>query len=211
MEPLTHLSEEDAMFRAAVREFSRAEIAPHVRSMDAEAHFREDLLAKMFELGLMGIEIPEELGGQGGTFFQSVVAVEEIAAVDPAASVIVDVQNTLVVNALMRWGTDEQKRKYLPRLARDTVGAYALSEAASGSDAFALQTRAVQTDGGFALTGRKLWITNAAEAGIFLVFANADPGAGYKGITCFIVERGALGFSDRPQRRQARNPGLLHL
>ncbi len=194
MEPLTHFSEEDAMFRAAVREFSRAEIAPHVRSMDAEAHFREDILAKMFQLGLMGIEIPEELGGQGGSFFQSVVAVEEIAAVDPAASVIVDVQNTLVVNALMRWGTEEQKRKYLPRLARDTVGAYALSEAASGSDAFALQTRAVQTDGGFALTGRKLWITNAAEAGIFLVFANADPGAGYKGITCFIVERGGSGF-----------------
>jgi alkylation response protein AidB-like acyl-CoA dehydrogenase len=148
----------------------------------------------MFELGLMGIEIPEEFGGQGGSFFQSVMAVEEIAAVDPAASVIVDVQNTLVINALMRWGTDEQKRKYLPRLARDTVGAYALSEAASGSDAFALQTRAVQTDGGFALAGRKLWITNAAEAGIFLVFANADPGAGYKGITCFIVERGAAGF-----------------
>lgn len=194
MEPLTHLSEEDSMFRAAVREFSRAEIAPHVRSMDTEGHFREDLLAKIFELGLMGIEIPGEFGGQGGSFFQSVVAVEEIAAVDPAASVIVDVQNTLVVNALMRWGTDEQKRKYLPRLARDTVGAYALSEAASGSDAFALQTRAVQTDGGFALTGRKLWITNAAEAGIFLVFANADPGAGYKGITCFIVERGAAGF-----------------
>ena len=194
MEPLTQLSEEDSMFRAAVREFSRAEIAPHVRSMDAEAHFREDLLAKMFQLGLMGIEIPEEFGGQGGSFFQSVVAVEEIAAVDPAASVIVDVQNTLVINALMRWGTEEQKRKYFPRLARDTVGAYALSEAASGSDAFALQTRAVQTDGAFALTGRKLWITNAAEAGIFLVFANADPGAGYKGITCFIVERGASGF-----------------
>lgn len=194
MEPLTHLSEEDTVFRAAVREFSSAEIAPHVRSMDAEAHFRDDILAKMFQLGLMGIEIPEELGGQGGSFFQSVVAVEEIAAVDPAASVIVDVQNTLVVNALMRWGTDEQKRKYLPRLARDTVGAYALSEAASGSDAFALQTRAVQIDGGFALTGRKLWITNAAEAGIFLVFANADPSAGYKGITCFIVERGASGF-----------------
>jgi short-chain 2-methylacyl-CoA dehydrogenase len=194
MEALTHLSEEDTMFRAAVREFSRAEIAPHVRSMDAEAHFREDILAKMFQLGLMGIEIPEQFGGQGGSFFQSVVAVEEIAAVDPAASVIVDVQNTLVVNAVMRWGTDEQKRKYLPRLARDTVGAYALSEAASGSDAFALQTRAVQTDGGLALTGRKLWITNAAEAGMFLVFANADPEAGYKGITCFIVERGASGF-----------------
>jgi butyryl-CoA dehydrogenase/short/branched chain acyl-CoA dehydrogenase len=195
MQPLTQLSEEDSMFRASVREFSRTEITPHVRTMDAEAHFREDLLAKFFNLGLMGIEVPEEFGGQGGSFFQSVLAVEEIAAVDPAAAVIVDVQNTLVVNALMRWGSDEQKRRYLPRLAKDTVGAYALSEAASGSDAFALQMRAVRGDDGFVLTGRKLWITNAAEAGIFLVFANADPGAGYKGITCFVVERELSGFA----------------
>jgi butyryl-CoA dehydrogenase/short/branched chain acyl-CoA dehydrogenase len=189
------LSDEDAMFRAAVREFARAEITPHVREMDASGHFREDLLRKFFDLGLMGIEIPEEWGGQGGTFFQSVLAVEEVAAVDPAAAVIIDVQNTLVINAFLRWGTDEQKRAYLPRLAKDTVGAYALSEAASGSDAFALQTRAVADGSGFRLSGRKLWITNAAEAGVFLVFANADPGAGYKGITCFIVERGAAGFS----------------
>jgi butyryl-CoA dehydrogenase/short/branched chain acyl-CoA dehydrogenase len=188
------MTEEDLMFRAAVREFARAEIAPHVRAMDAEAHFRPDILAKMFDLGLMGIEVPEEFGGQGGTFFQSVLAVEEIAAVDPAAAVIVDVQNTLVVNALLRWGSDEQKSKYLPRLAKDTVGAYALSEAGSGSDAFALQTRAEARDGGYVLSGRKLWITNAAEAGIFLVFANANPDAGYKGITCFIVERDTPGL-----------------
>jgi alkylation response protein AidB-like acyl-CoA dehydrogenase len=188
------MTEEDLMFRAAVREFARAEIAPHVRAMDADAHFRPDILAKMFGLGLMGIEIPEEFGGQGGTFSQSVSAVEEIAAVDPAAAVIVDVQNTLVVNALMRWGNDEQKSEFLPRLAKDTVGAYALSEAASGSDAFALQTRAGPRGGGHVLSGRKLWITNAAEAGIFLVFANAHPEAGYKGITCFIVERDTPGF-----------------
>lgn len=195
MQPLTLLSEEESMFQQSVRAFSRSEIAPHVRGMDAEAHFREDLLAKLFDLGLMGIEVPEEFGGQGGTFFESVLAVEEIAAVDPAASVIVDVQNTLVINALARYGSEGQKRLYLPKLARDTVGAYALSEASSGSDAFALQTRAVKTQDGFVLTGRKLWITNAAEAGIFLVFANADPAAGYKGITCFIVERGVPGFA----------------
>jgi alkylation response protein AidB-like acyl-CoA dehydrogenase len=190
------MTEEDLMFRDSVREFSRAEIAPHVRTMDAEAHFRPELLRKLFELGLMGIEIPEEYGGQGGTFFQSVLAVEEIAAVDPAAAVIVDVQNTLVVNAILKWGTEEQKQRYLPRLAKDTVGAYALSEAGSGSDAFALQTRAVAAEGGgYSLTGRKLWITNAAEAGIFLVFANANPEAGYKGITCFIVERESPGLA----------------
>jgi alkylation response protein AidB-like acyl-CoA dehydrogenase len=190
-----HANDEDSMFRASVREFARAEIAPHVREMDATAHFREDLLKKLFDLGLMGIEIPEEFGGQGGTFFQSVLAVEELAAVDPSAALIVDVQNTLVINALMRWGTAEQKRNYLPRLAKGTVGAYALSEAASGSDAFALQTRAEANGDGFRISGRKLWITNAAEAGVFLVFANVNPDAGYKGITCFLVERGAEGFS----------------
>jgi short-chain 2-methylacyl-CoA dehydrogenase len=194
MTPLTHFSEEDTMFRASVREFARAEIAPYVREMDERGEFRKDLLTKLFDLGLMGIEIPEEFGGQGGTFFQSVVAVEEIAAVDPAASVIVDVQNTLVINALLRWGTGEQKREYLSRLAKDMVGAYALSEASSGSDAFALQARATPDEIGFVLHGRKLWITNAAEAGVFLVFANADPAAGYKGITCFIVDRETPGL-----------------
>jgi short-chain 2-methylacyl-CoA dehydrogenase len=203
MQPLTVLSDEDLMFRHAVRDFARAEIGPHVREMDARGEFREDILRKLFDLGLMGIEIPEEFGGQGGTFFQSVLAVEEIAAVDPAAAVIVDVQNTLVVNALMRWGTDEQKRRYLPRLAKDTLGAYALSEAGSGSDAFALQTRAVETGGDFKLSGRKLWITNAAEAGLFLVFATVDPLAGHRGITCFLVER------DTPGSRVGRKEDKL--
>jgi butyryl-CoA dehydrogenase/short/branched chain acyl-CoA dehydrogenase len=192
--PLTQLSDEELMFRDSVRQFAREEIGPHVREMDEAGVFRKDLLKKLFEMGLMGIEIPEEYGGQGGTFFQAVLAVEEIAAVDPSAGVIVDVQNTLVINALMRWGTEEQKRRYLPRLASDTVGAYALSEAASGSDAFALQTRAAREGDGYRLNGQKLWITNAAEAGLFLIFANLNPEAGYKGITCFLVERDAPGF-----------------
>jgi len=195
-EPLTRLSEEESMFRDAIREFLRDELAPHVRAMDEAGVFRKDLLAKFFALGLMAIEIPEEYGGQGGTFFQSVLAVEEIAAVDPAASVIVDVQNTLVINAILRWATPDQKKTWLPKLAKDTLGAYALSEAGSGSDAFALQTRAVIDDpsGEWVLNGRKLWITNAAEAGLFLVFANADPAAGYKGITCFLVPRDTPGL-----------------
>lgn len=193
--PLTILSEEEEMFRDAVGQFAREQIQPHVRAMDEESKFRPDILKQMFGLGLMSIEIPEELGGQGGTFFQSVLAIEEIAKVDPAAAVIVDVQNTLVINALLRWGTEEQKRRWLPRMARDTVASYALSEAGSGSDAFALTTRAVQVGDEWRLTGRKLWITNAAEAGLFLVFANANPEQGYKGITCFVVERGAKGFT----------------
>jgi alkylation response protein AidB-like acyl-CoA dehydrogenase len=193
--PLTLLSEEERMFRDTVRRFARTEIAPHVREMDEKAEFRKDLLKQLFDLGLMGIEIPEEFGGQGGTFFQAVLAVEEIAAVDPSAAVIVDVQNTLVINALLRWGSDEQKRRWLPRLAADTVASYALSEAGSGSDAFSLATRATPDDGGWRLTGRKLWITNAAESGLFLLFANARPEAGYKGITCFLVERGMPGFT----------------
>jgi butyryl-CoA dehydrogenase/short/branched chain acyl-CoA dehydrogenase len=192
--PLTTLSEEEQMFRSAVREFARAEVAPHVRAMDEAGVFRKDVLRKFFETGLMGIEIPEAYGGQEGTFFQSILAIEEMAAVDPSASVIVDVQNTLVNNALMRWATDEQKQRWLPKVATDTVGAYALSEAGSGSDAFALETRAVRDGDGWMLTGRKLWITNAAEAGLFLVFANANPEAGYKGITCFLVEREFAGF-----------------
>jgi butyryl-CoA dehydrogenase/short/branched chain acyl-CoA dehydrogenase len=192
--PLTSLTEEECMFRDSVREFARAEIGPHVREMDESGVFRPDLLKKFFDLGLMGIEIPEEYGGQGGSFFQSVLAVEEIAAVDPAASVIVDVQNTLVINAIMRWGTEEQKRRWLPRLAKDTVGAYALSEAGSGSDAFALQTKARSDGDSYVLDGRKLWITNAAEAGLFLIFANRNPEDGYRGITCFVVERNTTGF-----------------
>jgi butyryl-CoA dehydrogenase/short/branched chain acyl-CoA dehydrogenase len=195
MTPLTQLNDEEQMFRGAVRQFAKAEIGPHVREMDESAHLRPDVLKKLFELGLMGIEIPEELGGQGGTFFQAVLAVEELAAVDPAVSVVVDVHNTLVVNAFLRWATDAQRQHWFPRLASDTLGAYALSEAQSGSDAFALQTRAAaNADGSWSLTGRKLWITNALEAGLFLVFATTDPGLGYKGITCFLVERDTPGF-----------------
>ena len=192
--PLTLLSEEEQMFQDSVRQFAHEQIRPHVREMDESAHFRPDILKQFFELGLMSIEIPEEYGGQGGTFFQAVLAVEELAAVDPSAAVIVDVQNTLVINALLRWATDEQKRKYLPRLAKDTLASYALSEAGSGSDAFALQTRASDTGDSYTLNGRKLWITNAQEAGLFLVFATLDPAAGYKGITCFLVERDTPGF-----------------
>jgi butyryl-CoA dehydrogenase/short/branched chain acyl-CoA dehydrogenase len=192
--PLTELTDEERMFQSSVRQFARGEIGPHVREMDETGLFRKDLLRKMFDLGLMSIEIPEEYGGQGGTFFQSVLAVEELAAVDPSASVIVDVQNTLVINAIIRWGSEAQKKRYLPMLASGTLGAYALSEAGSGSDAFALQTRAAESDGEYLLNGRKLWITNAAEAGLFLVFANIKPEAGYKGITCFLVERDTPGF-----------------
>jgi short-chain 2-methylacyl-CoA dehydrogenase len=192
--PLSELTEEERMFQASVRRFAREAIGPHVRAMDEAGVFRKELISEFFKLGLMGIEIPEEYGGQGGTFFQSVLAVEELAAVDPAASVIVDVQNTLVINAILRWGNEEQKRRYLPCLAADTLGAYALSEAGSGSDAFALQMRARKSGGEYILDGRKLWITNAAEAGLFLVFANENPEAGYKGITCFLVEREFAGF-----------------
>jgi butyryl-CoA dehydrogenase/short/branched chain acyl-CoA dehydrogenase len=187
--PLTLLSEEERLFRDTVRRFAKEQIAPHVRAMDDEGVFRKDLIRQFFDLGLMGIEIPEEFGGQGGSFFQAVLAIEELAAVDPSAAVIVDVQNTLVNNALLRWGNQEQKRRFLPRLAADTVSSYALSEAGSGSDAFALQTRAVRDSDGYVLNGRKLWITNAAEAGLFLLFANLNPEAGYKGITCFLIER----------------------
>lgn len=193
--PLTLLSEDERMFQQSVRQFAREQIGPHVREMDETAHFRPAILKQFFELGLMAIEIPEEYGGQGGSFFQAVLAIEELAAVDPAAAVIVDVQNTLVINAMLRWATDEQKRRYLPRLAADTVASYALSEAGSGSDAFALQTRAVEDGDGYRLTGRKLWITNAAESGLFLIFATIDPAAGYKGITCFLVDRDTPGFA----------------
>jgi short/branched chain acyl-CoA dehydrogenase len=192
--PLTVLNEEELLFRDSVRRFARERIAPHVRAMDEEGVFRADLLRQIFDLGLMGIEIPEEYGGQGGAFFQAVLAIEELAAVDPSAAVIVDVQNTLVNNALLRWGREDQKRAFLPKLATKTTASYALSEAGSGSDAFALQTRAVRDGDGYLLNGRKLWITNAAEAGLFLVFANASPEAGYKGITCFLVERAFPGF-----------------
>ena len=192
--PLTELTEEERMFQSSIREFARKEIAPHVREMDESGIFRKDLLEKFFELGLMSIEVPEEYGGQGGSFFQAVLAIEELAAVDPSASVVVDVQNTLVNNILIRWANEDQKRRYLPKLAGGTVGSYALSEAGSGSDAFALQTRAVQKGGDWILNGRKLWITNAAEAGLYLLFASVNPEAGYRGITCFAIERDFPGF-----------------
>jgi len=192
--PLTALSEEERMFQDAVRRFARERIGPYVREMDAAAVFRKDLLREMFELGLMGIEIPGEYGGQGGSFFQAVLAVEALAAVDPSAAVIVDVQNTIANNVIIRWGTDEQKQRYLPKLATGMVASFALSEAGSGSDAFALATRAVERGGEYFITGRKLWITNAGEAGLFLLFANANPAAGHRGITCFLVEREFPGF-----------------
>ena len=192
--PLTHLSEEEKMFQASVRRFARERLAPHVREMDASGVFRKELIAEMFDLGLMGIEIPEEHSGQAGTFFQSVLAIEELARVDPSASVIVDVQNTLFNNAILRFATPEQQRRWLSRTATDTVASYALSEAGSGSDAFALATRAVESGDAYRLTGRKLWITNAAEAGLFLLFANVNPEQGYKGITAFVIERDSPGF-----------------
>jgi butyryl-CoA dehydrogenase/short/branched chain acyl-CoA dehydrogenase len=195
MRPLTQLSEEEELFRSSVAQFARERIAPHVRAMDEAGVFRKELINDLFELGLMSVDVPEEYGGQGGSFFQAVVAIEELAKVDPSASVIIDVQNTLCNSAIQRWGTTDQKRRFLPRLAKDTVASYALSEAGSGSDAFALATRAVVDGADFRLSGRKLWITNAAEAGLFLIFATVDPSAGYKGITAFLMERGTPGLS----------------
>lgn len=192
---LSVLDEDEQLFFDAVDAFARNEIGPYAREMDEAAEFRKDILRKLFEMGLMGIAVPEEYGGQGGTFFNSMLAVQALSRTDPAAAVIVDVQNTLVINALLRWADDGQKRKYLPRLARDTVACYALSEAGSGSDAFALQTTAVDKGGWFELTGRKLWITNAKEAGLFLLFANADPAAGRRGIGAFLVESDFEGFA----------------
>jgi alkylation response protein AidB-like acyl-CoA dehydrogenase len=192
---LTELSEEEAMFRDAVAEFAVAEVQPHVSAMDAAAQFRPDLIPKFFELGLMGIEVPEILGGAGGSFFMAVLAIEELAKIDASAAIYVDVHNTLVNNALLRWGNDEQKARYFPRMTSGMLGAFALSEPASGSDAFALETRAALVGDHYELTGRKFWITNGAEAEMFVVFANVDPAKGYKGITGFLVERGFPGFS----------------
>ncbi len=193
--PLTQLSHDEALFRDSVYEFADREIRPRVREMDEHAKIPRELIDKLFALGVMGIEIPEAHGGAGASFFHSVLAVEAISRVDPSVGVLVDVQNTLVVNALNRWGSDEVKRRYLTQLANGTVGAYALSEAGSGSDAFALATRAAERGDEFFLNGRKLWITNGNEADIFLVFATLDPDAGYRGITAFIVERGMPGFT----------------
>src|ERR1700758_2413737 len=192
---LTQLAEDEQMFRDTVRRFALEQIAPLVHSMDESQQMDPGLIKKLFQLGLMSIEIPEQFGGAGGTFFNAILAVEEISAVDPSVGVMVDVQNTLCINALVRWATDEQKKKYLPRLSADTIGSYALSEAGSGSDAFALQTRATKRGDDYVLNGQKLWITNAKEAGFFIVFATIDPAAGYKGITAFLVERDFPGFT----------------
>jgi alkylation response protein AidB-like acyl-CoA dehydrogenase len=192
---LTRLAEDEIIFRDSVYEFADREIRPQVREMDEHAKIPRGLIEQLFELGVMGIEIPESYGGAGASFFHAVLAVEALSRVDPSIGVLVDVQNTLVINALLRWGNNDIKQRYLPKLAASTVGAYCLSEAGSGSDAFALQTRAVQSGDGYTITGRKLWITNGNEADIFLVFANINPEAGYRGITAFIVERGTAGFT----------------
>ena len=193
--PLTTLSEDEQMFRASVREFAEGEIRKRVETMDEQGHLDPALMKQCFEVGLMGIETPEEYGGAGGSFFQAILAVEELSRVDASVGVLVDVQNTLVNNAFLRWGNPEQKKKYLTQLAAEKVGAYALSEASSGSDAFAMQTRAVDSGDHFVVNGRKLWITNGKEAEIFVLFANANPEAGYRGITAFIVEKNFAGFT----------------
>jgi short-chain 2-methylacyl-CoA dehydrogenase len=193
--PLTQLAEEEEMFRDSVREFADAKVRPLVQSMDMGGKFDRDLIRQFFEMHLMGIEIPEVLGGTGCSFFMSILAVEELSRFDASAGVVVDVQNTLVNNALMRWGNREQQAKYLPQLASAKLGAYALSEAASGSDAFSLQTRADLKGDRYFLNGQKLWITNAIEADLFIVFATVDRSQGYKGITAFLVEPGFPGFS----------------
>jgi len=192
---LTTLAEDEVLLRDSVAEFAEAQIRPLVREMDEHAKFPKELLAKLFDLGVMGIEIPEQYGGGGARFFHSVLAVEALSAVDPSVGVLVDVQNTLVVNAILRWGSDGLKQRYLTRLAADTVGAYALSEAGSGSDAFAMAARAVRDGDHYVINGRKLWITNGNEAGVFIVFATVKPDAGYRGITAFVVERGVTGFA----------------
>lgn len=192
---LSSLSEQERMFQEAVRDFATSEIAPKVMEMDQAQQMDAGIVSQLFELGLMGVEIPESYGGTGADFFTSALVVEELSKVDPSIGVLVDVQNTLVINALLRWANDEQKARWFPRMATDTVGAYALSEAGSGSDAFALSCKAAPDGDGWRLNGQKLWITNAKEAGLFIVFATVDADAGYKGITAFVVEKGTDGFS----------------
>jgi alkylation response protein AidB-like acyl-CoA dehydrogenase len=192
---LTRLAEDEVIFRDSVYEFADREIRPLVREMDEHAKIPRPLIDRLFDLGVMGIEVPESYGGAGASFFHAVLAVEALSRVDPSIGVLVDVQNTLVINALLRWGNTEIKQRYLPKLASGTVGAYCLSEAGSGSDAFALQTRATDTGDTFTINGRKLWITNGNEADVFLVFATINPEAGYRGITAFVVERGTPGFT----------------
>jgi len=192
---LTDLSEDEELFRRTVREFSDAEIVPRAAKMDRDGALDPELIPKLFDLGVMAIETPERFGGSGSSFFMSILAIEEISRGDASVGVLVDVQNTITSNAILRWGDDAQREKYLPRMASGIVASYALSEAGSGSDAFALSCRAIPDGDGWRLSGRKLWITNAAEAGLYLVFATVDPDLGYRGITCFLVERGSPGFS----------------
>jgi alkylation response protein AidB-like acyl-CoA dehydrogenase len=193
--PLTTLTEDEVLFRDNIRQFADEKIRPLVKEMDEKGVFEKDLIHDFFQLGLMGIEIPEQYGGAGGKFFEAILAVEELSRVDASSGVIVDVQNTLVNNALLRWGTEDQKKRFLSRMASEIVGAYALSEAGSGSDAFALQTRAALKGSEYVLNGRKLWITNGKEAGLFVLFATLDPSAGYKGITAFLIEKDFPGFT----------------
>ena len=193
--PLTALTEDEVLFRDNVRQFAEERVRPLAKEMDEKGIFDKELIHQFFQLGLMGIEIPEQYGGGGGKFFEAILAVEELSRADASAGVVVDVQNTLVNNALVRWTTEEQRKRYLPRMVADTVGAYALSEAGSGSDAFALQTKAELKGSDYVLNGRKLWITNGKEAGIFILFATIDPSAGYKGITAFIIEKDFPGFT----------------
>src|SRR5678810_981490 len=193
--PITVLTDDEILFRDNIRQFADEKIRPLVKEMDEKGVFDKGLLHEFFQLGLMGIEIPEQYGGGGGKFFEAILAVEEMSRVDASAGVVVDVQNTLVNNALLRWGNEEQKKRFLPRMAADTCGAYALSEAGSGSDAFALQTRATLKGSDYVLNGRKLWITNGKEAGLFVLFATVDPAAGYKGITAFLIEKDFAGFT----------------
>jgi alkylation response protein AidB-like acyl-CoA dehydrogenase len=193
--PLVALTEDEQLFRDNIRQFADETVRPHVKEMDEKGVFERSLIDQFFQLGIMAIETPEQYGGAGGTFFEAILAVEELSRVDASAGVIVDVQNTLVANAFLRWGTEEQKKKFLTKMSADTVGAYALSEAGSGSDAFALTTKAELKGNEYVLNGRKLWITNGKEAGIFILFATVDPAAGYKGITAFVVEKEFPGFS----------------
>jgi acyl-CoA dehydrogenase len=193
--PLNSLTDDEILFRDNIHQFAEEKVRPLVKEMDENAVFDHGLVEQFFQLGLMGIEVPEQYGGGAGTFFEAILAVEELSRVDASAGVVVDVQNTLVNNAFLRWGSDEQKKRYLPKMTSDTVGAYALSEAGSGSDAFALQTRAQVEGSDYVLNGRKLWITNGKEAGIFILFASVDPSAGYKGITAFIIEKNFPGFT----------------
>jgi butyryl-CoA dehydrogenase len=194
-QPLSILTDEEVMFRDAVRDFAEAEVRPYVHEMDEAAKFRPEIIAKFFEMGFMGIEVPEAWGGSNGSIFLATLAIEELARVDASAAIYVDVHNTLVNNAILRWATEEQKARFFPRMTSDLLGAFALSEPASGSDAFALECKAERVDGGWKITGNKFWITNGGEAGIFIIFANTDFSKGYKGITAFLVERDTPGFS----------------